>query len=84
MALQVGEFAAVETGRDDLFAYTRTHGDERFLIVLNFGTRNYRLDLSHVARRAEIALTTGMQSAGEVPMRSLYVVPDEGIVLRLK
>jgi len=82
-ALLVGDYAAVETGRDELFAYTRTHGDERYLVVLNFGARSYRLDFSHLAKRAEIALVTGMQSVGEVPLRSLYVVPNEGIVLRL-
>jgi alpha-glucosidase len=83
-ALQIGDYAAVDTGRDDVFAYTRTYGDERFLVVLNFGARNVRLDLSQLARRAEIALATGMQSTGEVSLRSLYVVPDEGILLRLQ
>lgn len=83
-ALHGGDYASVEAGKDDVFAYTRAAGGERYLIVLNFGASTYRLDFSSVARRAEIVLSTGMKSSGEISLRSLYIVANEGIVLKLK
>ena len=32
----VGAYQAVDTPVADILAYTRTHGDERLLVVLNF------------------------------------------------
>jgi alpha-glucosidase len=48
-ALTIGDYASVETGVDNIFAYTRTHGDERLLVVLNFAATTHRLNLSHLA-----------------------------------
>jgi len=82
-ALTVGAYAAVETGVDEVFAYTRTHGSERYLVVLNFGHGTHRLNLSVLGLDGTIALSTGMKSTGRVRLRGLYIVPDEGLVLRL-
>ena len=82
-ALTIGDYAAVDTGVENLFAYTRTHGDERLLVVLNFAGSTHRIDLSALGKEAEIVLSTGMESTGKVRLRALYVVGNEGIVLRL-
>ncbi|HHY57565.1 MAG TPA: DUF3459 domain-containing protein [Chloroflexi bacterium] len=82
-ALTIGDYAAIDVGVDNIFAYTRTHGAERLLIVLNFAATTHRLDLSQFGAEAEILLSTGMESRGKVRLRALYVVGNEGIVLRL-
>ncbi|MCB0022657.1 MAG: alpha-glucosidase C-terminal domain-containing protein, partial [Caldilinea sp.] len=82
-ALTVGDYAAVDTGVENLFAYTRTHGDERLLVVLNFAGSTHRIDLSALGKEGEIVLSTGMESTGKLRLRALYVVGNEGIVLRL-
>lgn len=82
-ALTVGDYASVDTGVENIFAYTRTHGNERYLIVLNFAGSTHRIDLSTLGDSAEILLSTGMESTGKVRLRALYVVGNEGIVLRL-
>ena len=82
-ALTIGDYASVETGVDNIFAYTRTHGDERLLIVLNFAGSTHRLDLSKLGADAKILLSTGMESAGKVRLRALYIVGNEGMILRL-
>ena len=74
---------SVDTGVDNIFAYTRTHGDEHLLIVLNFAATTHRLDLSGLGAEAEILLSTGMESTGKVRLRALYIVGNEGIILRL-
>jgi alpha-glucosidase len=82
-ALMLGDYASIDTGVENIFAYTRTHGTERLLIVLNFAGTTHRLDLSRLGAEAEILLSTGMESTGKVRLRALYVVGNEGIVLRL-
>lgn len=82
-ALTIGDYASVETGVDNIFAYTRTHGDARLLVVLNFAATTHRLNLSALGADAEILLSTGMESAGKVRLRALYIVGNEGLILRL-
>jgi alpha-glucosidase len=82
-ALFAGAYAAVETEVDEVFAYTRSHGDERYLVVLNFGQGNHRLDLRAVGERATIVLSTGMLSSGDIRLRQVYITPNEGLLLRL-
>jgi alpha-glucosidase len=86
-ALVLGAYRSLDTGKDDLFAYLRTaktaDGEQRYLVVLNFGTGTHRLDLSTLGRRGKILLSTNLLSNGEVPLRQLYVSPNEGIVLAI-
>lgn len=83
-ALRVGDYASVDAGADDVFAYTRTAPDaDRFLIVLNFGADGHILDLHQVAHRATIAVATDMVRNGKVDLTELWLGPNEGLVLRL-
>ncbi len=82
-ALTIGSYTPVNTAVENLFAYTRTHGPERLLIVLNFAGSTHRIDLSALGKEAEIVLSTGMESTGKLRLRALYVVGNEGMVLRL-
>jgi alpha-glucosidase len=83
-SLRVGDYASVDTGVDDVFAYTRTApGADRFLIVLNFGAGAHALDLSGVAAGATIALATGIVRSRTVDLSALAIGPNEGLVLRL-
>lgn len=81
--LTIGDYAAVETGVENLLVYTRTHGDERLLVVLNFAGSTHRIDLSALGKEGEILLSSGMESTGKVRLRALYVVGNEGMILRL-
>ena len=84
MALQVGEYASVETAVSSIFAYKRTYpGQDSFLIVLNFGGKAHTLNLSHAAAQAEIAVSTTMRRTGTVSLQALDIQANEGIVLRL-
>lgn len=83
-ALHVGDYATVETGVDDVFAYLRTApAADRFLIALNFGSNDQTLDLSHVASQAKIAVASAMTRQGEVDLARLALGAHEGVVLRL-
>jgi alpha-glucosidase len=83
-ALNVGDYASVETGVDDVFAYLRTApAADRFLVVLNFESNEQTLNLSRVASQAEIAVSTTMTRRGEVDLARLALGANEGVVLRL-
>ncbi len=83
-ALNIGDYASVETGVDDVFAYLRTApAADRFLVVLNFESNEQTLNLSRVASQAEIAVSTTMTRRGEVDLARLALGAYEGVVLRL-
>lgn len=83
-ALSVGDYASVDSGADDVFAYRRTApGADAFLVILNFGPRKHTLDLSRNARTGTIAVATDMVRSGGVDLGYLRIGPNEGLVLRL-
>ncbi len=83
-ALCVGDYASIDVGVDDVFVYSRKGVDsDDFLIVLNFGSHQHRLDLSSVAGKGTIEISTGMLSTGDVDLSRLSLRPDEGMVIRL-
>ncbi len=83
-ALAVGEYAPVETGAADIFAYLRKAlSGDAFLVVLNFADRHRSVDLHAVAPEAEIAVATDMIRAGTVSLDTLALHPNEGLVLRI-
>jgi alpha-glucosidase len=87
-ALTIGDYRAVESGKDDVYTYLRTAqqadgSEQRLLVVLNFGAGTHRLDLSSLGKQGNILLSSNMLSAGEVPLRRLYVSPNEGMILAI-
>jgi alpha-glucosidase len=83
-ALNVGDYASVETGVDDVLAYLRTApAADRFLVVLNFESNEQTLNLSRVASQAEIAVSTTLMRQGEVDLARLALCAHEGLVIRL-
>ncbi|MBN1992172.1 MAG: DUF3459 domain-containing protein [Anaerolineae bacterium] len=83
-ALSGGDYASIEAGANDVFAYLRTApGAGRFVVVLNFGGKSHTLDLNQVGRRAAIAVSTDMRRAGQIDLANLSLEPNEGLVLRL-
>ncbi len=82
-ALMVGSYRSLDARTPDVFAYLRSLGDTRFLIVLNFGGRARNLDLSAVAGQAEVVLSTEMTAPRPVALSALEVGPNEGLILRL-
>lgn len=83
-ALMIGDYRSLDPEAEDIYAYLRSIGSERLLVVLNFGSGHHRVDLGAVDSRAEILLNTGLDRAGDVHLLGLAVRPDEGILLRLK
>jgi len=82
-ALTIGDYRSLDPGAAHVFAYLRSHGDARFLVVLNFGGEARRLDLSAVGGRVEVALSTEMTGPHRMTLSALDLGPNEGLILRL-
>ncbi len=86
-ALNQGDYATVEPNMDEIFAYLRKienyEGENKFLVVLNFGVKEHQLDLGHISPKANIAISTNMQRTGEVDLEALKLYANEGLLLRL-
>jgi alpha-glucosidase len=84
-ALKEGSYRAIDAG-DGLFAYLREAGDERLLVVLNFGDEETVLEAPArglpFAGTLELSTDAGRQR-GPISLASLSVGPEEGIVVRL-
>jgi alpha-glucosidase len=82
-ALTIGAYRSLDAGAADVFAFERSHGDRRFLIVLNFGDATRRLDLSAAGGPAEVVLSTEMSGLRFVALSALDLGPNEGLIMRL-
>jgi alpha-glucosidase len=93
VALFAGDYATVESGAEDVFAYLRRPpagdgagsgpGAASFLVVLNFAGGRHELDLRSAGAAATIEVSTGMVRRGRVALECVELEPDEGLVLRL-
>lgn len=83
-ALTVGAYQSIETGASDVFAYLRSDGDSRLLVVLNFGSASQRLNLAASGGRAEQVLSTRLTAPRPVSLEALELAPNEGLILRLQ
>ena len=83
LALTMGDYAAVDSGAADLFAYTRRHAGEQFLIVLNFGggSPDRRPEPSDTDRHS--CPVHNHAEGGIVDLSRLEVAPNEGLVIRI-
>jgi glycosidase len=94
-ALLRGAYTPVERVPDDCFAYLRAHGDERYLIALNFGGREQTLRLGEGGGEAvggrsgrsgmsgRLVLSTRLDREGSVDLATLRLRPYEGCLVAL-
>jgi hypothetical protein len=64
-------------------AYLREHGEQRVLVVLNFGPERRVVGLSRASGEGEVLCSTHLDRVGRVSLKELRVRPDEGIVVSL-
>lgn len=84
-ALHAGDYTPIETDSTGILAYLRSAPTAaNFIIVLNLGSEQQALDLSHIATSATIAISTDMVRAGTVDLPHLQIGPNEGLVLQIE
>jgi alpha-glucosidase len=82
-ALTIGAYKAVAQNVDDVFAFERTHGDQKLLVLLNFGTDEHTLNLESSSTNATVLCSTHMDREGTVDLQRVTLRSDEGLMLRL-
>ncbi|MEO0563744.1 MAG: alpha-amylase family glycosyl hydrolase, partial [Chloroflexota bacterium] len=78
LSIAVGDYAPIDTP-ENVYGFTRTHGDERHLVLLNFGG-----DAQAVALPGdgEIVISTGLDRDGAIS-GSVELGGDEGLLIQL-
>lgn len=79
-ALNVGRYAPVDAP-EGVYAFTRTHDNERILVALNFTGEAQTLTLP---AGGNIALSTHLDRDGEAVSGALALRADEGVLIRLQ
>lgn len=80
-ALSIGSFQLMREA-DDLFAYQRAHGDERFLVFLNLADHERTEDLKDLLHTGKIALSTTTEREGEQVRDQVVLGPNEGLLIQ--
>jgi len=79
-ALTLGDYAAIDGLPADVFAFTRAHGDERTLTMINFANDGVAFDLPKALRAGETLVSThGEPNAGG----RIELAAHEGRLVRL-
>ncbi|GAB4576087.1 MAG: alpha-amylase family glycosyl hydrolase [Anaerolineae bacterium] len=82
-ALHAGDFAFVNDLPEGVLAYTRSAGDDHLLVVINFSDALRVLDLSNVAAKGELLLSTHFTPAQRLDLDALSLKANESMLLRL-
>jgi glycosidase len=81
-ALSVGDYVPVEAGSDACMVWIRRHGDERYLVALNFTDQPQTLALP-LTDRAKVVASTGMDRDGFEDLSAFTLRGNEGCLLKL-
>ncbi|HEX8392378.1 MAG TPA: alpha-amylase family glycosyl hydrolase [Longimicrobium sp.] len=79
-ALALGDWAPVPAA-GDVFAYTRTHGQDRLLVALNLGATPASVEIVGTGR---LLLSTALDRADEDVQGRLELRGGEGVVVRME
>jgi glycosidase len=82
-ALQLGNYQEIPCGHPDCYAYMRTNGSQRYIIMINFAGSEIQPDLSLPHSRGEILLSTRMDKQGQAELDHLMLRPYEGIIIEI-
>jgi alpha-glucosidase len=83
-AIDRGSYAPVDTPDQHVYAYLRSQGKERFLVVLNFAAEPTTLDLSALGGKGSVSACTYMDRDGAVDLAALELRPQEGLLVKLE
>jgi len=81
-ALYGGDYASLDAGDPDCFAYVREAGDQRFVIALNMSATPRTLAIP-IGMEGHIVLSTHLDREETVSLDRLTLRPDEGIIIEL-
>lgn len=84
--LNSGKYKYIPTAQKDIFAYLRYDDKMTVLVILNFSSKSYKLDLSKKLpkKRADLLLATDMDKNHETDLRALKIKANLGLIMELK
>lgn len=81
-ALHLGTYFPLPSGSDDVYAFMRQHGPDRWVIVLNFSEGQQALSI--LDQQGEIVVSTGLDRQGLINLRLFTLHENEGLLIKLE
>ena len=84
--LNSGNYKYIPTAQREIFAYLRHDEKNTFLIVLNFSSKSFKLDLSKklTAKKAKLLMATDLNKDHSEDLNSLRIKANLGLIFELK
>lgn len=80
--LVYGQYEIIQEEHPDIYAFTRTLGEEKMLVLLNFSKKKSSIELSGLGRWEETLINN--YPAIEVQGNSIHLFPFQAIVLKIE
>lgn len=81
-ALWAGSYRSLELNNENCFAYIREHQNQAYLIVLNFSELPQTLNIDE-RDTGSITLSTCLDRKETIPLSTLHLRPNEGVLIEL-
>lgn len=83
--LNSGKYKYIPTSQKDIFAYLRYDDVKTILIILNFSSKSFKLDLSKKLplKKAKLLLSTNMDKTHDTDLSTLKIKANLGLILEL-
>lgn len=82
-ALTYGEYRDLDPSNDTVYAYTRTHGDERYLVVINFKEKRVNFRLPENMTISKVVTESNAKEVVSVNATALELQPWQSGIYRL-
>ncbi len=83
-ALIHGDYELLRPEHEEIYAYTRTLGQDRFLVLLSFSTERAKINLDMVAFDTATAIISNASEAEQHQGKTFELVPYQATVYRLR
>jgi alpha-glucosidase len=79
-ALSIGAYQAIDGLPDACYVYTRTTGNQTFLVALNFTNEEHQFMLPYTGTGL-VVTSTGKDRTGKISLTFMVLQPNEGILI---
>lgn len=80
LALSVGDYRPLPMA-DDVLAFERSRGQERFIVMLNLGQHATKVGVPDATASCNLVLSTHLDRENETVTGGIELRPDEGVIL---
>lgn len=83
--LNSGKYKYVKSGEKDVYAYLRYDETKTYLVVLNFSSKSFKIDISKKLpkKKAKLILAADLKNNHKTDLSNLKIKPNLGLIMEL-